>query len=162
MSFDRRVRHLGIRQVRTPFRSPRANAIAERWVKSARTECLHHLFVFGEARLRRAMSAYKTYYNHWRPHRSLCQRAPYDSGVPSFSVSGDRRQDRRRACTWRIASHLQAHRMTDHIFAHKRHCAVHRSALASARFVNRARPYQEHWNDCICAGSRCLGWRSRL
>ena len=84
MSFDRRVRHLGIRQVRTPFRSPRANAIAERWVKSARTECLDHLFVFGQAHLRRAMSAYKTYYNHWRPHRSLCQRAPYDSGVPHF------------------------------------------------------------------------------
>jgi putative transposase len=84
MSFDRRVRHLGIRQVRTPFRSPRANAVAERWVKSARTECLDHLFVFGEARLRRAMSAYKTYYNHWRPHRSFCQRAPCDSGVPHF------------------------------------------------------------------------------
>jgi transposase InsO family protein len=30
-SFERRVRHLGIRQVRTPLRSPRANAIAERW-----------------------------------------------------------------------------------------------------------------------------------
>ena len=84
MSFDRRVRHLGIRQVRTPFRSPRANAIAERRVKSARTECLDHLFVFGEAHLRRAMSAYKTYYNHWRPHRSFCQRAPCDSGVPHF------------------------------------------------------------------------------
>src|SRR5215467_3427922 len=38
-------------------------------------------------------------------------------GSVSFSVSGDRRQDRRRAYTWRIASHLQAHRMTDHIFA---------------------------------------------
>jgi transposase InsO family protein len=49
MSFDRRVRHLGIRQVRTPFRSPQADAIAERWVKSARTECLDHLLVFGEA-----------------------------------------------------------------------------------------------------------------
>jgi putative transposase len=35
-SFDRRVRHLGIRQVRTPFRSPRANAVAERWVRSVR------------------------------------------------------------------------------------------------------------------------------
>src|SRR5262249_29163396 len=38
-------------------------------------------------------------------------------GSASFSVSRDRRQDRRRACTWRIASHLRAHRMTDHIFA---------------------------------------------
>jgi transposase InsO family protein len=84
MSFDRRVRHLGIRQVRTPFRSPRANAIAERWVKSARTECLDHLFVFGETHLRRAMSAYVAYYNHSRPHRSLRQRAPHDSEARQF------------------------------------------------------------------------------
>jgi transposase InsO family protein len=39
-AFDRRLRHLGIEQVRTPFKAPRANAISERWVKSVRTECL--------------------------------------------------------------------------------------------------------------------------
>jgi putative transposase len=83
-NFDRRVRGLGIRQVRTPFRSPRTNAVAERWVRSVRSECLDHLIVFNEANLRRVLSAYVTYYNHWRPHRSLCQRAPYDSGVPHF------------------------------------------------------------------------------
>ena len=76
VSFDRRVRHLGIRQVRTPFRSPRANAIAERWARSDRCECLDRLFVFSEARLRRILSSYVTYYNLWRPHRSLGQRAP--------------------------------------------------------------------------------------
>jgi transposase InsO family protein len=48
-SFDRRVRHLGIRQVRTPFRSLRANAVAERWVRSVRSECLDHVFVFQRA-----------------------------------------------------------------------------------------------------------------
>jgi putative transposase len=73
-SFDRRVRGLGIRQLRTPFRSPRANAVAERW--SARCECLDHLIVFSEANLRRVPSAYVTYYNRWRPHRSLGQAAP--------------------------------------------------------------------------------------
>jgi putative transposase len=36
--FDRRLRRLGITQIRTPYRSPRANAIAERWVRSARSE----------------------------------------------------------------------------------------------------------------------------
>jgi hypothetical protein len=36
--FERRLRHLGIAQVRTPFRAPRANAISQRWVKSVRTE----------------------------------------------------------------------------------------------------------------------------
>jgi putative transposase len=67
-SFDRRVRGLGMRQVRTPFRSPRANAVAERRVRSARSECLDHLIVFSEANLRRILSAYVTYYNRWRPH----------------------------------------------------------------------------------------------
>jgi hypothetical protein len=79
--FDCRMRHLGIKQVRTPFRGPRANSIAERWVKSARTECLDHLFVFNEAHLRPLMSAYVRYFNRWRPHRSLGQRAPCDSSA---------------------------------------------------------------------------------
>jgi len=74
-NFDR-VRGLGIRQVRTPFRSPRANAVAERWVRSVRSECLDHLIVFNEANLCRLLSAYVTYYNRWRPHRSLGQAAP--------------------------------------------------------------------------------------
>jgi transposase InsO family protein len=81
-SFDRRVRGLGIRQVRTPFRSPRANAVAERWVRSARSECLDHLIVFSEANLRRVLSAYVTYCNRWRPHRSLGQTAPCGEAMP--------------------------------------------------------------------------------
>jgi Integrase core domain len=61
------LRHLGIEQVRTPFRAPRANAISERWVKSVRAECLDHLFIFNEAALRRVMASYVNYFNHWRP-----------------------------------------------------------------------------------------------
>jgi putative transposase len=82
--FDRRLRHLGIEQVRTPFRAPRANSIVERWVKSARHECLDHLFVLNETHLRRAISAYVTYFNYWRSHRSLGQRAPCESAALQF------------------------------------------------------------------------------
>jgi len=89
-SFDRRVRHLGIRQVRTPFRSPRANAVAERWVRSVRSECLDHVFIFSERNLRRALSAYVTYYNRWRPHRSLGQRAPCGAAM-SLTQKGCRK-----------------------------------------------------------------------
>src|SRR5262249_13047986 len=75
-TFDRRLCHLGITQIRTPFRSPRANAIAERWVRSARTECLDLMFIFGERHLRQVLAEYVSYFNCWRPHRSVRQRAP--------------------------------------------------------------------------------------
>jgi transposase InsO family protein len=92
VTFDRRVRHLGIKQLRTPFRAPRANAISERWVKSVRTECLDHILVFNEAHLRRAISAYVVYFNYWRPHRSLGQRAPCESTVRQFRPRGPDRE----------------------------------------------------------------------
>jgi transposase InsO family protein len=82
MTFDNRLRRLGIKQIRTPNRSPLANAIAERSVKLARIECLDHLFIFSEAGLRRDLSAYVSYFNHWRPHRSIGQRAPCDPEEP--------------------------------------------------------------------------------
>ena len=74
--FDRRLHHLGITQIRTPFRAPRANAIAERWVRSARTECLDLVFIFSERHLRHILIEYVGYFNQWRPHRSIGQRAP--------------------------------------------------------------------------------------
>jgi transposase InsO family protein len=82
VNFDRRVRGLGIRQVRTLFRSPRANAVAERWVRSVRSECLDHLIVFNEANLRRVLSAYLADCNRWRPHRWLGQVVPCDEARP--------------------------------------------------------------------------------
>ena len=55
-AFDQWMRNLGISQIRTPFRSPQANSIAERWVRSLRRECLDHLFIFNERHLRSALS----------------------------------------------------------------------------------------------------------
>jgi transposase InsO family protein len=64
---------------------PQANAIAERWVKSVRTECLDHLLILNERHLRRVLTEYVTYFNRWRPHRSLGQRAPCAPAPPSFA-----------------------------------------------------------------------------
>ena len=75
-AFDRRVDSLGIKQIRTPVKAPRANAIAERWVRTIRNECLDHRLMFGYQRLQRTVDEFTAYYNRWRPHRSLCQRAP--------------------------------------------------------------------------------------
>lgn len=75
-AFNRRVQSLGITQIRTPVKSPRANAIAERWVRTIRAECLDHRCVLGHQHLQRLANEYVAYYNDWRPHRSQDQRAP--------------------------------------------------------------------------------------
>ena len=72
----------GITVVRTPVRAPRANAIAERFLRSVRRECLDHLLPLGEAHLRRALRAYVAYFNLSRPHQGRCQRVPAPSGLP--------------------------------------------------------------------------------
>jgi putative transposase len=54
--FDRRARALGIAQIRTPFRSPQANSIAERWVGSLPRECLDYVFIFNESHLRAVLT----------------------------------------------------------------------------------------------------------
>jgi transposase InsO family protein len=74
--FDRRLESLGITQICTPFRAPQANSIAERWVRSVRQECLDYTLILSERHLRRVLVEYITYFNLWRPHRSIGQRAP--------------------------------------------------------------------------------------
>ena len=91
-TFDRRVRNIGIAQIRTPFRSPRANAIAERWVRSVRTECLDHVFIFNERHLQKVLAEYVGYFNDWRPHRSLGQRAPCASRAGASHRSAQARE----------------------------------------------------------------------
>ena len=51
-------------------------SIAERWVRSVRQECLDYTLIFSERHLRRVLAEYITYFNRWRPHRSIGQRAP--------------------------------------------------------------------------------------
>ena len=62
--------------MRTPYRAPKANAYAERWVRSVRAECLDHLLIVNEAHLRRVLAEYVAHYNRARPHRGLGQRTP--------------------------------------------------------------------------------------
>jgi transposase InsO family protein len=54
----------------------RSNAYAERWVGSARRECLDHLLILNERHLLRVLTAYATFYNERRPHQGLGQRCP--------------------------------------------------------------------------------------
>jgi putative transposase len=56
--------------IRTPIRAPRANAIAERFVGTARRECLDWILVFGQRQLERVLRAYVADYKGHRPHRA--------------------------------------------------------------------------------------------
>ncbi len=66
----------GVEIIRTPFRAPNANAVAERWIRSAREEVLDHLLIVHERHLRRVLTEYVAYFNQRRPHQGLGQRCP--------------------------------------------------------------------------------------
>jgi putative transposase len=75
-TFDEVFQAEGIRIIRTPVRSPRANAFAERFVETVRRECLDRMLIFGRRHLEQVLGQYLVHYNGHRPHRSLGQRAP--------------------------------------------------------------------------------------
>jgi len=82
--FDEVFRTEGVAVVKTPVRAPRANAFAERWVGSARRECLDHILIFGRHHLQRVLGPYTEHYNRARPHRGLDLHPP----DPASSVEG--------------------------------------------------------------------------
>ncbi len=88
-AFARVVATTGITELRTAYRAPRQNATCERFLGSARRECLDHLLVLGEAHLRRALREYVAYYNHDRPHQGLHQHVPdAPTGAPAKAGQG--------------------------------------------------------------------------
>ena len=74
--FDEVFRTEGVKIIKTPIRAPRANAFAERWVRTIRTECLDWILVLGRRHLERVLQAYAAHYNDARPHRGLELKTP--------------------------------------------------------------------------------------
>lgn len=74
----------GITVIRTPIRAPRANAYAERFVGTARRECLDWILVLGRRHLERVLRSYVEHYNQARPHRGI-GRTPPDGSSPPLS-----------------------------------------------------------------------------
>ncbi len=74
--FDEVFRSEGVRVIRTPIRSPTANAVAERFVRTARRECSDHVLVCSERHLLRILREYISHYNKERPHRGLSLETP--------------------------------------------------------------------------------------
>ncbi len=85
----------GIEVILTPFRAPRANAFAERWVRTVRAECLDWTLVLGRRHLERILRIYVAHYNAQRPHRGLRLRTPDERSYPA-DVPPDRLRVHRR------------------------------------------------------------------
>jgi putative transposase len=75
-TFDEVFRSEGIRIVKTPVRAPKANAVAERFVRTVRAECLDWLLILNRRHLERVLRVYADHYNRERPHRALELRPP--------------------------------------------------------------------------------------
>jgi len=80
---DSSLRTLGLRVLKTPYRSPQANAFCERLIGSVRRECLDFMIPFDEDHLRWILKRWATHYNRSRPHSNLGPGIP----APSFQKS---------------------------------------------------------------------------
>jgi len=96
--FDAVFRSEGIRIIKTPVRAPKANAFAERFVRTARAECLDWLLIINRRHLERVLRVFTDHYNTHRPHRALnlTPPAPSDANVHAIprSPAGIERRDR--------------------------------------------------------------------
>ena len=86
--FARVAADAGIKILKTPIAAPNANAVCERFLESARHECLDHLLILSQPHLYRMVKAYVLYFNQQRPHQGIAQCLP----GPSMTVLTDSSQ----------------------------------------------------------------------
>jgi putative transposase len=73
---DESVRRLGVKVLKSPPRSPTANAICERVIGTIRRECLDWLIPLSESHLRCILKSWIPHYNTGRPHMALGPGVP--------------------------------------------------------------------------------------
>jgi len=74
--FEGVIQSAGVESLATPYHAPNANAHCERWIRSAREECLNHLILFGLKSLQRVVHTYRAFHNEHRPHQGIGNRVP--------------------------------------------------------------------------------------
>jgi putative transposase len=93
-AFDRAFTCEGVKIVKTPPRTPRANCFAERFVRTIRGKCTDRMLIYNERHAAGVLNQYVEHYNWHRPHQSRDQLAPSDDGpvVVSLDVPIRRRK----------------------------------------------------------------------
>jgi putative transposase len=92
--FDEVFRSGGIRIVKTPVRAPKANAVAERCVRTVRAECLDWLLILNRRHLERVLRVCVDRYNTQRPHRARKLQPPEPERPEPTPIGEIRRRDR--------------------------------------------------------------------
>ena len=69
--FKRILKDVGVKIVPISYQAPNMNAVAERWVRSVKDECLGRMILFGEQHLHRALREYVAHYHSERTHQGL-------------------------------------------------------------------------------------------
>jgi transposase InsO family protein len=95
-SFDGVFRSEGMEIIRTPFRTPQANGVAERFVRTVRSECLDWLLILSPQHLEHVARVFIDHYNSHRPHRALALTPPQPirRAVPEWGGACVQRRDR--------------------------------------------------------------------
>ena len=84
--FDNVAKACGTKVLRTPIRAPKANSFCERFIGSARRECLDHVIILSVLQMYRCLSEYCKYFNESRPHQGIEQKVPLGT---KFSADTD-------------------------------------------------------------------------
>jgi len=78
---DASLKTFGVIALKTPYKSPQANAFCERLIGIARRECLDFMIPFNEAHVRQILKSWTSHYNRGRPHSSLGPGMPDGSSA---------------------------------------------------------------------------------
>ena len=107
--FDEVFTSEGIEVLRSPPQAPRANAYAERWVRTVRRECLDRMLIYSPRHLLAVLGEFVVHYNEHRPHQSRDQRPPHatDTG-PAVVDLASARVRRRKILNGLISEYSQA------------------------------------------------------
>jgi putative transposase len=91
-AFDAVFAAAGIEVVKIPPQAPKANAFAERWVRTVRHECLDWLLIWNRRHLEQVLAAYVRHYNAGRPHRGINLGVPAADSEPTLASVAEIRQ----------------------------------------------------------------------
>ena len=89
---DKSLNSFGLKVLRTPVQSPKANAYCERLIGTIRRECLDYMIPLSEKHLRKVLREWVSHYNRGRPHASLGPEVPEPEPKSLFKAKRHRHE----------------------------------------------------------------------